>query len=118
MTPAQPGEARIVATGRDPLAPRFDRERGQVGVRHQLAPGTAITHQAGEDPPVTTARRDPNGMRRRPDRVHERKSGFGTAGSCGTPGWVPTPTAPLRTRSLTRTGLTPLAIPSSQVAYS
>ena len=56
MLPPQPIETGKVAVGRDPLASRLDRERGELGVRDEVALGTGVSAEPREDGPVTVTR--------------------------------------------------------------
>jgi hypothetical protein len=56
MAPAQAGESREVAIGRDQLAPVLDRERGEVGVRHHVALRAGLRTDVAKDFPMARAR--------------------------------------------------------------
>ena len=55
MAPAQSAEAAVIAVGRDPFAPRLDRQRGKVRVGHQVAAHAAVAAETLEDVPMPGA---------------------------------------------------------------
>jgi len=63
-----------IGVGGDPLAAGFDGQGGQVGIRNQVAPGLGFPAEAGEDPPVTAARRKKDTVRLTPEALNESKS--------------------------------------------
>lgn len=65
-THSEPWEATEVAAGRDPLAPRFDRQGGKIGVGDQISAGVGITTEPGKDLPVTSTGRQQHHVRPRP----------------------------------------------------
>lgn len=71
MPPAQAGEAGVVTVGRNPFAARLDRERGEVGVGHEVALCPYLTAKPRENGPVTRAGRHDNAARLRQKRLSE-----------------------------------------------
>jgi len=53
MAPVKPGEAAEVTVGRNPFAPRFYGERGQVSILNQVPLDARHTAQPNKDPPVS-----------------------------------------------------------------
>jgi hypothetical protein len=73
VLPAKPRDAAEVAVAADPLAPGFDRDRDQVGVRDQVALGPGRHAQPFEDLPVAGAGSDDHRVGLCPERVLERE---------------------------------------------
>ena len=101
MPPPQAGEAAVVAVGRDPLAAGLDRERGEVGVSHEVALRVGLAAEAREERPVSGPGLDGNGVRVRLNGVRERQRLAVLLGGEITRGCVTTRTNLLRTRSET-----------------
>src|SRR5437870_3461994 len=75
MAPTQAGKAAVVAVRRQPFAPRFDSEGGQVGIRNEVPSCAGLPAQAGEDLPVSIARPDRDAMRLGSHLLRERERG-------------------------------------------
>jgi len=56
-------EPRVVSIGSDPLASRFDSERGEPGVRRQVTRGSRLTTERFEDPPMMLSRNNLRSVR-------------------------------------------------------
>ena len=62
VAPPQAREAGVVAVGRDPLAARFDRDSREERVGHDVPLRVHPAAEVGEDPPVSFARGDLDGV--------------------------------------------------------
>jgi hypothetical protein len=58
MPPAEAGEAAVVTVGRNPLAARFDRQRGQECIGNEVAARLSLLAKGGENLSVPFAGRD------------------------------------------------------------
>lgn len=76
MAPAKAREAAEIAIGGDPLAAGLDRQRREIGIRHQVALGAGAQTEALEDLPVTRAGRDDHGGRLGTERGGELEGTF------------------------------------------
>ena len=64
-------KAAVVAIGRDPLAARFDCQRGEVCVRDEVASCSRLEAEAREDRPVARAWLDEDAVRARAENLRE-----------------------------------------------
>src|SRR4029453_932011 len=70
MAPSQAGEPAEVAIRGDPIASRLDRQRGEVGIRYQIAFDARGPAESREDVPVAAA-----GLDRHAVRLHANDGG-------------------------------------------
>lgn len=74
MPPPQAGEAAEVSIAGDQLTSALERERGEVGIRHEVAACAGPDAQALEDLPVTRTRTNVHDVRLVAEGVGEQES--------------------------------------------
>ena len=79
VTPAKPAESTEVPVGRDPLAARFDRDRCEIRIGHEIALHARIETQPPEEVPMTRTGFDAHAIRLVAQLLGERECVGSTA---------------------------------------